>query len=352
MFDYEEYYEPSAMDEIFAEFQEKYKELLLNDTNSYVNEIVAAKEYYEKENKKLTEENHELKKQCKAATDNLSQVSTVSTFVNLLKTSLDQPDKIYAFLDLLYKKDYNEETYDAPLWLGVLTQYYSHRSEIIDLLRMLNVKLPQGIENFRLPMDWTEEELDVFFDTMYNHYNCNGSTYSGNLRFWAPYALDSVIKNCNRNYSEIPWQYVLRNPRLKQEKYLTQIGQHVTGQNHHWVYFYKIDKYLELSEEEIGIIINNIDAARFALKDSQIVSEFLLRNMKHITNPVLLDKLYAKYHDSYEFIYNKGILKMPYEYMEKWVADARHDSLKFIQQNRDAFTPEQFKELTMLALNA
>lgn len=354
MFDYDDpsYYEPSAMDELFMEFQEKCKELLRNDTNSYVNTIIAEKDYYEKENNKLAEENRELKKQCKTASDNLGQVSTISMFVNLLKTSLDKPDKIYTFLDLLYKKDYNEDVHDTPLWIGALTQYYSHKSEIINLLRLLNVKLPPGVENFRLPIDWTEEELDIFFGTMYNHSNCNGSTYEGNLRFWSPFAMDSVDTMCKHNYSEIPWQYVLRNPRLKQEKYLAQIGQHATGRSYHWVYFYKIDKYLELSEKEIGIIINNIDVGNFACKDSQTINEFLLRNIQYIANPVLLDKMYAKYHNSYDFKYNKTILKMPYSYIQKWVTDVEHDPVNFIYKHKDAFTPEQFKELTILALNA
>ena len=354
MFDYDDFpgYEPSPMDEIFMEFQEKCRELLRNDTNSYVNQIITEKDYYLKENTRLIAENRELAKQAKDAADNLSQVSTMSTFTNLLKSSLNDPDKIYTFLDLLYEKDYKEDVYNTPLWIGALTQYYSRRSEIIDLLRLLNVKLPNGIENFRLPIDWTDEELDIFFDTMYNHYNCNGSTYEGNLRFWAPFAMDSVDTMCKHNYSEIPWQYVLRNPRLKQEKYLAQIGQHATGRSHHWIYFYKIDKYLELSEEEIGIIINNIDAVSFACKDSQTINEFLLRNIKHITNPVLLDKMYAKYHDSYDFKYNKSILQMPYEYIKKWAMDARHDPLTFIQRNKEAFSAEQFKELTILALDA
>ena len=46
------------------------------------------------------------------------------------------------------------------------------------------VILPKNIENFRLPIDWTEEEMDIFFENMYKHVNCNGCSYKENLRYW------------------------------------------------------------------------------------------------------------------------------------------------------------------------
>lgn len=351
-YDYEEYYEPSAMDEILEEFRQKCTEVFLDDMNSRIGSIVHEKDYYEKESARLQKENMQLEKKYNDAVANLGQVSTVSTFVDLLKTSINSDNKIYTFLELLYEKDFNEEVYDAPLWIGALTQYYSHKDEIIKLFNMLNVKLPKEIENFRLPIDWNEEELDIFFDTVRNHYNCNGCTYQGNLRFWYPYSMYTVEKQCRgTHYSEIPWQYVLRNPMIKQEKYLSQIGQHAADTYGNWSYFYKIDQYLDLTDDEIKTILSNIDVSKLKLKNTEdLITSFILRHIKCIESKEFLDKLYDSFHDTYAFTYNKRVLDMPYEYVKKWASNPKHDPMSFIQRNKDSFTPEQRKELLAIAL--
>lgn len=129
----------------------------------------------------------------------------------------DDSNTLLNFLSWFWEVDYTENSYNVPLWLIALTNYYSHKDEVIEFLKILNIKLPKNIENFRLPIDWTEAEIDIFFITVYNHSNCNGCTYERNLNFWGTSSLDSVEEQCNRHYSEIPWQFVLRNPILKKK---------------------------------------------------------------------------------------------------------------------------------------
>lgn len=354
-YDYEDYYEPSVMDEIFKEFQQKCREVLLDDINSTIGSIKHTNEY-------LTKENDELKKALSQAEKNLREVkkntekfSLMETLVNGVKNTVEnaesKDEKIYGFLDLVFKRDYIEQTYDAPLWIGAMTQFYSNKDKVIEVLKMFDIKLPNGIENFRLPIDWNEEELDIFFDTMHNHYNCNGSTYEGNLGYWKSASLEDVKTQCNRNYSQIPWQYVLRNPLLKTEKYLKKIGKNAYGANSHsghWVSFYKIDSYLDLSDEEIKTILSNIDYTK--LKNNDAISKFVLRNLKHVEDKEFLDKIYSLFHNSYDFEYGKKILEMPYQYMLQWVCDHKNSATNFIEKNKEYFTEEQRKELLMKAL--
>ena len=196
-YDWTDYAEPSEVDELFKEFQEKCMDILCNNVKSEVDEIMVR-------NAQLTEENEKLRKQSKSfeniaieRTKSLNDSGTVLKMLKYLKNSLDD-EKVYSLFDLIFEKDFVEDLYEVPLWLGILTQYYSHKDEAIEFLRLLDVKLPDKIENFRLPIDWTEQELDIFFDTMYNHVNCNCCVYERNLRFWGKNSLSvlTFLKLC------------------------------------------------------------------------------------------------------------------------------------------------------------
>lgn len=359
-YNYEDYYEPSVMDEILDEFRQKCKEVLLDDINTEIGSIKHTNEYLTKENDELKKALSKTEKDLRELKKNMEKFSLMESLVDGIKNTVENAEskneKIYDFLDLVFKRDYIEQTYDAPLWIGAMTQFYSNRDKVIEILKMFDIKLPNGIENFRLPIDWNETELDIFFDTMSNHYNCNGSTYEGNLGYWRSASLEDVKTQCNRNYSQIPWQYVLRNPLLKNEKYLKKIGQNAYGSkgySGHWISFYRIDRYLDLSEEEVKTILNNInftDMKNPKLNNGDEISKFILRNLKYVEGDELLNKIYSSFHDSYDFKYGKKILEMPYKYMLRWVCDHKNDATSFIENNKDHFTEEQRKELLMKAL--
>lgn len=267
----------------------------------------------------------------------------------------DDPDILLNFLSYFWKADYTENSCDVPLWLIALTNYYSHKDEVIELLKILNIELPKNIENFRLPIDWTEAEMDIFFTTVYNHYNYNGCTYERNLKFWGTFSLDSVEEQCNRQYSGIPWQFVLRNPILKKEKYLRQIGEHFTNKNS-WSSFLKIDEYLSLNDDEIKTIIDNIDFVKMSLDkniknfENNNNSKFLLRHINLIQNSIFLDKIYDMFKSSYAFQHNNKILDMPAMYLEKWVSETGIYSIDWIKNNKDKFSKEEIKKLITIAL--
>ena len=343
------YYEPSVMDELLEEFQSKCKEILLDDINSEIGAIKHENEYLKKENDKLSKALSQTEKNLRETKKNTEKFSLMETLVGGIKSKAENAEDknkvIYDFLDLVFQKDYKEDVYDAPLWIGAMTQYYSNKEKVIEILKMFDVKLPDNIENFRLPIDWNEEELDMFFDTVNNHVNCNGRTFAGNLRFWAGKSLQDVETQCYKSvYSEIPWQYVLRNHLLKKKKYLEKIGQNAYTP-FRWDNFYMIDKYLDLSEEEIKIILSNIDYTK--LKKKGFVKEFVLRNLKHIENDESLKCVYSLFYNSYAFIYEKKILDMPYKYILQWAHDCKDDAMRFIKDNKDCFTEDQRKELLM-----
>lgn len=316
---------------------------------------------------RLTKENSNLKKAnirlakvvngFTVANDNFELFNLLMNRIKKNIEGLDGEEKalaVYEFLDCFFERDFKENTYGVPLWLGCATQYYSNRTEIFAVLRALDFMLPEGIENFRLPQDWTEDELDVVFEHMGNHVNCNGCHFKDNLRFWKPNALDDPIKVCNnRGYTEIPWQYLLRNPSLKKEKYLAEIGRMFCVPNgkyhaYQWHHFAKITEYQDLTPEEIKIMINNIDYTYYNKTKSEDLNKFLIKNIELIDNEVFLDVMYRYFYDSYTFKYENAILKMPYRYVKYFMRDTKN--FEWLNKNKDKFTKEQITELTLAAL--
>lgn len=344
---------PNYVDEcnlncIIQDLVDNVKRQVIHESNSEIKSIL-------NENAKLKKENKELQKSINDITSQNNDNNLFESIWGNIKNNLMKkvpPEKqfaknneIYDFLSLIYDKDYVEEVdTNTPLWIGILTQWYSHKNEMIQIMDSLGISTPKNISNFRLPIDWTEEELDIFFDTIYNHVNCNCCTYSGNLRFWGDKSLEDVKTQCNRSYSEIPWQYVLRNPRLKNEKYLAAIGKGAySSKSLNYSKFFRIDTYQELNDEQIKVIIDNMEYQM--MRKSDDIDKFLLKHINLISNENFLDKIYDRFSDSYSFECNNCILDMPYKYAYKWLTTHKNKATQLLDKYPEHFTLEQRKEI-------
>lgn len=357
---YEDFYEDFSqegqtnLDILLEEFKSKTKDIFINDINSEYNTIKKENERLTEQNQKLSEDNFVLTQQLEEKNKIIKDSKLFTNLLNNIKQLKDDPNKIFQFLDCLYEKDFEEiRVQDTPLWIEALTQYYSHKDDIIELLKIMDVKLPDNISNFRLPIDWNEEEMDIFFNTMYNHYCTNGQIFERNLKWYATSSLISVKEQWNKSNSNIPWQYILRNPILKKEKYLRQIGQHLTDYTSNWTNFAKITKFLDLSDDEIKIIINNID--QVLLKKKTDAMDFCIRHLKLINNEVILNKVYNGYYNSYDFKYHNKIFEMPFDYIKDWIGiiveEDTRNAIDFLTHKCDNLSQEQYKELLEIAYN-
>ena len=339
----------SAIYEITNEFSQKLETALLDEACAAVDSIKQENNCLKKENANLKKVLSQTETDLKNANTKVESSSLMAILINNLKSTIEATGDVlvYNFLDLLFKKDFKENIKDVPVWLGAITQYYSNRETVIEILRMLGIYVPDKIENFRLPIDWTEEELDIFFETMYNHINCNNCVYEDNLKYWGSSSLESVKVQCSGNFSEIPWQYVLRNPLLKNTKYLEKIGKNVYNKSN-YSKFYLIDTYLKLTPLEIKTILNNIDSTK--LKHGK-TADFIIRNLKYVESSEMLKKIYSMYSDSYDFKCRGKILEMPYDYILQWAGEQKTYIIKLMEDNKEFFTEKQRKELIMKAFN-
>lgn len=341
----------SNIDEIFNDLVDT----IINDATKADKETIEA---LAKENAELKEANALLAKAANRAAAADSKYALFNFLMDRIKKNIEGLDgegkakAVYDFLDCFFERDFLENNYEVPLWLGCGTRYYNNRAEVFAILKALDLTLPKGIKNFRLPQDWTEEELDEVFEHMSNHVNCNGCVFKDNLKFWTSKALNDPIKVCRESFTEIPWQFLLRNPLLRKERYLKEIGRMFcvpNGKYHarQWYYFARITDYQELSAEEIKIIIDNIDYTYYNNKNEDL-RRFLLNNIELIDNEVFLDVLYSYNKGAYDFKSNNIVLKMPYIYVKQYMRDTK--DLEWLKRHKDKFTKEQITELTLAAL--
>lgn len=277
----------------------------------------------------LSDENERLKKEIKSLSEKYNKVSkgnekfitnNVTTQIIISKIS---KENIYKIIESLFTKTFDENTYDTPLFWSTYVNYYNDRKDIITLLRFVDAKIPNELEDITLPHEWNEELLDKFFDTMYAHYNCNGATYEDNLRFWtyqmAAHPFSTEYFSC---YDEIPWQFVLRNPLLNSKKYAVKIAKEMNNDGN-GIYFSKICDYQELDQDVLQTIINNL------VVDNEVVAKFLFEHIEFVTNRNTLDELYNKYNTDYMF--SRYVLQMPLEYQIRYVKILSNNPEKMIK---------------------
>lgn len=342
----EEYYDPSVMDEILEEFQEKCRAAFIADANSKLGAIKCANDQLEKENGVLRTILAEAQRNLAKSESIRSKLTMIQAVMDGLKSRVGEKkegrdNNILNFLDTVFDADYCAEEYDAPLWIVALTRFYSHKDIVIQILRFFDVRLPDNIDNFRLPVDWNEDELDIFFSHMSSHSNTNEHTYDNNLGYWGSRSLMDVKSQCGCGYTQIPWQFILRNPLLKQEKYLSQIGKNAFNRGEYWHKCFAIDRYLNLSPDEINMIASGIDETR--LKKSGVITEFLVRNLKHIEDERILDKVYELCQNNWNF--NRTVAQMPFSYSMRYARDHSETVVEFINLNKKEFTEDQKKQL-------
>lgn len=340
--EYENYYEPSPADEILMEYQQKMKDVLLESVKYEIEQIKNNDIRLREENNKLHNEVRQLKDEVKLSIEKYKSSIVIDEVLKNVNK-----DNFTKFLAVIYEKDYEESwsIKETPLWLGVLTEYYSHKDSIIEMFNVYNIKIPKDINNFRLPLDWNEEELDIFFDTMRNHYVCNGSFFQYNLHFWGANSLKSVKEQCNKNYSEIPWQHLLRNPLLKKEKYLKLMGQKITET--HGNNFVNVYKYQSLNENEVKIILDNLDYTKLAgLKND--VGSLILKYIHLIDDDNFLDKIYLFVLKTYrEFDYIK---KMKSKYIKRYLLEHKKEALGLLK-DCDNLSKEDKQEIVQLLID-
>lgn len=318
-----EYYEDYCEDENF-EFNSVMNKLLETEINKRISDIKNERDSLLQLNKNNREKINTLEKELSEQTKSLNITLAKDDFIKDALKNLNK-DTVDDFIRIIYDTDFNEQVYsnDCPIWFKLIINYYSIKDKIISLLKSCDINIPDKAYNFRLPLDWTEEELDVFFDTMRNHYVCNSQIYSENIGYWYRESLwDNPIKNCNHNYSEIPWQFILRNKLLNSGKYIKKIVDAInSGGNGR--YFSKILDYQKLNKNNIKYLVNNI---KYPEKYNDDLFKLLSDNIEFIEGDKNIKSIYELLKKSWNPI--SKIEKLPKKYLIEYLSELDFNKLQ------------------------
>lgn len=216
-----------------------------------------------------------------------------------------------------------------PAWVYFICKYYDHKAEVIQMLKKFNfIKYPADIDQFRLPIDFTEEELDYFIEHMYHNVVCNNDYYRwNNLEWWynkGTWSIQDMYSRSDCGYSEIPFQYVFLNPKMYTAERLAKIAKRIV-RNHDIHLINGVIEWMKPDTNGLTHFINNIiremedemgEAGSRYKVDSSIL-EFLYRYMDLISVNWVFDEIYKKYVHEYTNI--DVMLKFPAKYFIKWV---------------------------------
>ena len=337
------------VDDIFNQLKEMCFNSAEEDVKLYVKEL-------ENENNKLRESEDSLKSEVMKLNERVKllesekHINSLSgnLFTNYKKKIEDIPyeegeKEVLKLCKSLITPTYKVSDSDqlqAPVWIVLLTMFYNNRETVIQLMDYFNIRHPKNVNTFKLPCDWNEEELDYFMEAMPYNVNCNACVFEGNLKFWAPKALDSPKDQCittRHYYTEIPWQFILRNPIIKKPKYLEQIGKNLfSSYVTSYINFLKLPEYQSLTDEELLLIINALDVSNLESARLSSFYKFIFEYVELLDEEEhkdILDKfleLLIKEH-SYDSYSTDILLRMPTSYLNKWIKSVTPEtSVQFI----------------------
>ena len=204
-------------------------------------------------NKYLANRNKALEEQILRLNDVISDLKGGDLFSKCAKNINET--NIGEFLKFIFSNkdnpDSNNEVTKAPVWFLNLIVYWSNKDLLLQIYDLVGIKYPQWAIEFRIPYEWNQEEIDVWFQTLGNHYVCNGAIYENNLGFWLSEMQGKTpIQSMRRQYSDIPWNLFLKNPLLLEEDNFSKVVNAISDGNH-GIYFSMLPEYQKLSVEQI-----------------------------------------------------------------------------------------------------
>ena len=307
----------------------------------------------EQSNEELLEEVQALRCQVKAQKEHIQllkeDIKTLSEKNEMLEDSIEESEvsdiilrgitsrstsdsRTFAHLiDYIFTPTFEKVKWDpdVPLWLYLVTKYYNDRLFVIHLIRYFNIeKLPSNIADFKLPVDWSEYEIDLWLDHMSQNVVCNNGYYDwGNIRWWRVNALiplKDVYTKHKGEYSETPFQYVFMNPHLKTETRIKRLA--------HYVVFYHSNllegvTQMNLEGDLLTLFIDTLYEALLEKQQSPLhpngvkvdveIISFLHKHKKGIRHDIFWDLLFDKYINAHSEV--KDILDYPVRYFIKWL---------------------------------
>jgi len=188
---------------------------------------------------------------------------------------------------------------DVPDWFKYLFHFYEDREKLFNLMDLFGVKYPTWAKNYKMPYDYSEEELGLFIKHIGDHYVCNSCIFKENTSFfWGTvkrhHGDTRGILN-NGQYTEIPWQLTLSNPLWATDNLFSKILEVIKSKKSNSEYFFAIQTYIQITDAQAIEMMkllpkNNLDDIHieFLKNNKKLIKEcpYFVENFKHNINDI------------------------------------------------------------------
>lgn len=232
---------------------DKIQRIIDKEVESAVKSIKSTNKYLSKTNVELNTKINLLEQEIKA----LQKGDLFSKYTNNVNK-----ENLTEFLTFIFtnvtNEAYNNQITKAPEWFYNIVRYWEYKDTLLNLYDLLGIKYDRWILNFKMPYEWNQKQCDLFIKYLGNQYVCNGAIFDNNYGFWLKECANKSIEdNIKKQYSEIPWQLVLKNPLWLEDENFNKILKVVNDRNH-GSYFTAIYNYQLLSQNQIELIIDKL----------------------------------------------------------------------------------------------
>jgi len=118
---------------------------------------------------------------------------------------------------------------NVPIEFQCHVNFYNDRFLVYRFFDELGIKYKEWTKQVILPHEWDRDCLSLFLDNLNRQYVCNGCFFDDNLHFWykehKERLVDPVAQIKHDNYSEIPWQFILKNPKWADDELIERIAE-------------------------------------------------------------------------------------------------------------------------------
>lgn len=156
--------------------------------------------------------------------------------------------------------------------------FYSNKETVIKLVKLLiddSAKIVTFITNYRMPFDYTKDEVMNY--AISPQYCTNGAVF-GIGRYWMEYGAGK---------QNMPHDLIMQNPFILEDDIFNQIVESIKKGVSNYYYFFRLPEYANISIERIQVLgecLLNINKGHLNYEEIQA---FISKNLKHFNEKTL-----------------------------------------------------------------
>lgn len=143
----------------------------------------------------------------------------------------------------------------AAVWMKAIIMFYPEKERALGLMKFFDIQMPDWAGNFRMPYDFTKEEIKYIVDHIEENSISNSCYLSDNMGFYCERMksnMGSVKPRDSWSKGSIPWQYLLKNKYLLDDEIFNIVIEKMKKAKSHTEYLYAISTYQYVDDKKLA----------------------------------------------------------------------------------------------------